>query len=1027
LILDTFLEEKQIFIVWFLLIAKQMKRAVISILLGLMYVMVNAQVPQGFNYQAIARDGSGNPIANTTMIVRIGIVSDTLSNIPVWVEDHSGKKTNSFGLFSLVIGSGIKKDGSAPSFADISWTAVPLYIRTWIYYQNSWENMGAAKLWSVPYSLVAGELGGSVKKLAVVGDDSQSDEALFEVKRKDGATMFAVYNHGVRVNMPLDTLTKSRKGGFAIGGFDKAKGIVQEYFIVNPDSIRAYIDTNPVKSRKGGFAIGGFDKAKGGIQDFLTVSTDSIRMFIDDNPVKARKGGFAIGGFDKVKGKNTSFLNVATDESGIINPSQNRILWYPLKNAFLTGKVLIEKPDSVGVNSFASGFESKAKGGWSQALGYQSIARGNYSTAIGKYAVSNSPSSFAFGNAAQALNESSFAFGTGATATGINSYAFGSIGIDTLGIPTGQRTISSGNNSIAIGMGSQSTNLGAFSFGIGNIASGEFSLALGYESRSPAHYGVAIGRWATAFEVYSVAIGDSSLVTGHSSVAIGKNVKALGRGCLTLGNYSESWGYSSIAIGTNAKSKAWAISIGGFTSATGFWSTAIGYKTSATALYSNAFGRESVASGENSLSFGRETVASGENSFASGYQSKASGNYSFSFGYRSESNNFSAISLGNYAIASGYSSYSLGYNTKATGGNSTALGYFTTASGMYSLSAGYNSVASGGYAFAMGDGTISSGNSTTALGSLTTATGQATTSLGSNTYASGSHSVSMGLNTTSQSFCSLVLGRYNTISGTTYSWIATEPLFVIGNGTSSAAPSDAFTVLKNGNVGINTSTPSTKLDIAGGNNWDLVNGDGDLRIGNSSYRLKVGVALEGGGRGAAGIMQDGQTGGYNVLSLGAQGNYLLYINGSSQNVGIGTNTPAYKLTVMGTAWCSSGAWTGSDIRWKKNISALNNTLPGILKLQTVTYNLRTDEFPKMGFESGRQIGLIAQDVEKVFPFLVNTDNNGYKAVAYDKLSAVLVEAMKEQQRQIHSQQEEIDELKTLVNNLIANQGVQENK
>jgi len=215
-----------------------------------------------------------------------------------------------------------------------------------------------------------------------------------------------------------------------------------------------------------------------------------------------------------------------------------------------------------------------------------------------------------------------------------------------------------------------------------------------------------------------------------------------------------------------------------------------------------------------------------------------------------------------------------------------------------------------------------------------------------------------------------------------------------------------------GNIGIGSTVPVTKLDITGGNNWDLVNGNGDVRIGNNSYRLKIGVALGGGGAGAVGIMQQGQTGGYNVLSIGAQGSYLLFINGSSQNVGIGTDSPGYKLTVNGTAYCSSGSWTGSDIRWKKNIKVLDNTLPGILDLQAVNYDLRRDEFPEMGFETGSQIGLIAQDVEKIFPQLVNTDNNGYKAVAYDKLSVILVEGMKEQQKQIDSYKTENENLRS---------------
>jgi hypothetical protein len=103
-----------------------------------------------------------------------------------------------------------------------------------------------------------------------------------------------------------------------------------------------------------------------------------------------------------------------------------------------------------------------------------------------------------------------------------------------------------------------------------------------------------------------------------------------------------------------------------------------------------------------------------------------------------------------------------------------------------------------------------------------------------------------------------------------------------------------------GNVGIGTSVPATIVDIAGGNNWDIVNGEGDFRIGNSQYRLKIGLALGGGGAGAAGIMQYGQPGGYNVLAIGAQGHNLLFINGESKNVGIGTDNPGAALEISST-------------------------------------------------------------------------------------------------------------------------------
>ena len=64
----------------------------------------------------------------------------------------------------------------------------------------------------------------------------------------------------------------------------------------------------------------------------------------------------------------------------------------------------------------------------------------------------------------------------------------------------------------------------------------------------------------------------------------------------------------------------------------------------------------------------------------------------------------------------------------------------------------------------------------------------------------------------------------------------------------------------------------------------------------------------------------------------------------------------------------------------------------------------------MKFENGTQIGIIAQDIEKVFPELVKTDDKGYKSVAYDKLSVIAISAIKEQQKQI-------EELKAVVESL----------
>lgn len=243
------------------------KNLLLSSILFFPFYLLSSQIPQGFNYQALASDASGNPLRNTNLQVKMSILSDTIVQSIVWEELHSAVCTDTRGVFSLVIGSGIRQPASsAAMFGEIDWTSTQMFIKTQIYYLGTWKNMGSAKLWSVPYAMVSGNLGGSVKKLAVNGETANMDEALFEVKNKGGQTVFAVYNEGVRVY--VDNGTKGVKGGFSIGGFGSAKGTSQEYFVVNADSIRAYIYDDPlVKSVKGGFSIGGFSSAKGVTND----------------------------------------------------------------------------------------------------------------------------------------------------------------------------------------------------------------------------------------------------------------------------------------------------------------------------------------------------------------------------------------------------------------------------------------------------------------------------------------------------------------------------------------------------------------------------------------------------------------------------------------------------------------------------------------------------------------------------------------------------------------------------------------
>jgi hypothetical protein len=122
-------------------------------------------------------------------------------------------------------------------------------------------------------------------------------------------------------------------------------------------------------------------------------------------------------------------------------------------------------------------------------------------------------------------------------------------------------------------------------------------------------------------------------------------------------------------------------------------------------------------------------------------------------------------------------------------------------------------------------------------------------------------------------------------------------------------------------------------------------------------------------------------------------------------------TSSYMLYVQGSAY-STGSWTTSDARLKKNISEIDNPLSRLMKTRGTMFEFRTDEYEDYNFEGGTQFGFIAQEIEDIFPEVVNTDNNGYKSVNYNGMVPVLLEAIKEQQHIIDGIEAENNELKT---------------
>ncbi len=129
---------------------------------------------------------------------------------------------------------------------------------------------------------------------------------------------------------------------------------------------------------------------------------------------------------------------------------------------------------------------------------------------------------------------------------------------------------------------------------------------------------------------------------------------------------------------------------------------------------------------------------------------------------------------------------------------------------------------------------------------------------------------------------------------------------------------------------------------------------------------------------------------------GTPGSEKMVITASGE-VGIGVLAPTEKLEVAGNIKTNSQT-LNSDMRFKKDIMPLNGALEKVNNLQGVTYNWRVDEFKDRNFSEKSNLGIIAQEVEKVVPEVVRTSSDGYKSVEYSKLVPLLIEGIKEQQK-----------------------------
>jgi hypothetical protein len=363
------------------------------------------------------------------------------------------------------------------------------------------------------------------------------------------------------------------------------------------------------------------------------------------------------------------------------------------------------------------------------------------------------------------------------------------------------------------------------------------------------------------------------------------------------------------------------------------------------------------------------------------------GAFSFAAGRSSTASASSSVALGYYNVASGTGAFALGYLATASGDYSSAFGNGTMASGSNATAMGYATTASGDGSTAMGNSTIASGVNSTAMGRETQASGLLSTCIGYGATASGSYSTAIGYYTVAKSLGGLAVGVMNddTDVPSPNSFLATDRIFQIGNGTSNVK-SNAVTVLRNGNTGIGVLDPAYRIDVAGRMR---------IRSGGTSST-------------SAGIWLNKNDNSGLIGFVGVDAN---------NDVGIYTSTSGWSFLMddaTGNAWVkgtvtANGVTLTSDERLKKDITPLQEAMPLLEQLSGYQYHWKDETWDKT-----LQTGLLAQEVEKVLPQLVKTDDRGMKSVNYIGVIPYMLEAAKEQQAIIQGQQKQIDELKRML-------------
>lgn len=240
----------------------------------------------------------------------------------------------------------------------------------------------------------------------------------------------------------------------------------------------------------------------------------------------------------------------------------------------------------------------------------------------------------------------------------------------------------------------------------------------------------------------------------------------------------------------------------------------------------------------------------------------------------------------------GFHSVALGHDSKATASGSIALGYSAIASNLNSI--------------AFGDQTIASGQGSSAIGRWSHATGSNATAVGYDATASGDYSIAMGPGTIANGYYLTAMGLYNVGGGNPTTWVATDPLFEIGN-AHSGPRTNALTVYKNASIAIGPGSTAT-----GQPSWSM----GAASAASASYAVALGRSNTASGQQSTAMGWNTVSSGYSSTSMGfgntASGDNSLVVGINSVASGWSAMALGANVTASGDRSIALGSYASTN-------------------------------------------------------------------------------------------------------------------